>query len=306
MKKIVIALITMVLGAGPIAAAGNGQWVNVKGAKLWYEVRGGGRGTPLMVLNGGPGVSHEYMLVSAVWDSLARHRRVIFYDQRGTGLSPALAKGQSCTLADQISDLDSLRSHLGFQRMDLLGHSWGGILAMAYAARHPRRIEHLIVCDSGAPKWDDTKFLFRDLFPDVSERQDALQFSELQGDTAALHADFREYQSMLACDPSRRALLRDGPLPMYSPPVNAAVTADLRQFDLGPELPKFAFPTLVLTGRFDANVAPAIAWKIHRSIPRSEFTVFERSGHLPFFEEPAAFIERVERFLSSGGAAIGR
>jgi len=70
--------------------------------------------------------------------------------------------------------------------------------------------------------------------------------------------------------------------------------------DLGPELGKFHFPTLVLTGRFDANVAPSVAWKIHRGIPGSEFTVFERSGHLPFYEEPAAFLERVERFLAQG------
>jgi proline iminopeptidase len=295
----------MALAAGPTAPAHDAHHLSVNGVTLWYEVRGAG-GTPLMMLNGGPGVSHEYMLVSAVWDSLAQRRRVIFYDQRGTGLSSPLAKSQSCTLADQIADLDALRAHLGFQRMDVLGHSWGGVLAMAYAARHPDRIEHLIVCDSGAPKWDDTKFLFRDLFPDVTERQDALQFAEQQGDTAAMNADFREYQSMLACDPARRDVLRNGRMPMFSASVNATLIADLHQIDLSPELPKFAFPTLVLTGRFDANVAPSAAWKIHRLVPQSEFTVFEHSGHLPFYEEPAAFIARVERFLSPRGAETGR
>jgi proline iminopeptidase len=298
-KNIWIAFMMMLVAPAPnSAAAPRGELVRVNGTTLWYQVLGSGAGVPLMVLNGGPGVSHEYMLVSAVWDTLARRRRVIFYDQRGTGHSPPLTKGQSCTLADQIADLHALRAHLGFKRMDILGHSWGGILAMAYAARHPDQVEHLIICDSGAPKWDDTKFLFRDLFPDVTERQDAVQFAEQQGDTAALHTDFREYQSMLACDPDRRAALREGPLPAYSTSVNAAVIADLRQVDLGPELAKFSFPTLVLTGRFDANVAPVIAWKIHRSIPHSEFTVFERSGHLPFYEQPSAFIERVERFLA--------
>ena len=77
------------------------------------------------------------------------------------------------------------------------------------------------------------------------------------------------------------------------------IIADLKQYDLNPELPKFDFPTLVITGRFDANVAPAVSWKIHRAIPKSEFAVFERSGHLPFFEEPAAFVDRVERFLAA-------
>ena len=242
-------------------------------------------------------MSHEYLLVSNVWDDFARRRTVVFYDQRGVGRSPGLARGQSCTLADQIADLEALRAHLGYGRIDVLGHSWGGILAMAYAARHPDRIARLILCDSGAPKWDDTKFLFKDLFPETSQRQEGLQFAEQLGDTAAQNADFREYQSMLACDPDKRAALRDGPPPAFVVAVNSAIIADLRQYDITPELPKFRFPTLVATGRFDANVAPAVSWKIHRAIPGSEFAVFERSGHLPFYEEPAAFVERVERFL---------
>jgi len=299
MKSTWAALLIVFAAALPTTghAAAAGKFARVNGVSLWYEIRGGRLGTPLMVLNGGPGVSHAYLLISPVWDSLARRRPVVLYDQRGTGKSAPLAKGQSCTLGDQVADLDALRARLGYARMDVLGHSWGGILGMAYAARHPDRIEHLILCDSGAPKWEDTKFLFRDVFPEITTRQDAVQFAEYLGDTAALNADFREYQSMLACDPDRRSFMRDGPLPQFSTSVNAAIIADLRQVDLNPELPKFGFPTLVLTGRFDANVAPSVAWKIHGAVPRSEFTVFERSGHLPFYEEPAAFIERVERFL---------
>ena len=296
-SSLMLLLLAVRPTSGAAATAG-GSLYKAPGATLWYEVRGGGRNLPLVLLNGGPGVGHEYMLVSGVWDTLARRRSVVFYDQRGVGRSPALAKGQSCTLADQIADLEALRAHLGFDRMDVLGHSWGGILAMAYAARHSDRVTHLIVCDSGAPKWDDTKFLFKDLFPEGAARQDGLQFAELLGDTAALHADFRQYQSMLACDPDKRATLREGPLPVFVESVNGAVIADLRRYDLNPELSKFRFPTLVITGRFDANVAPAVAWNIHRAIPGSEFTVFERSGHLPFFEEPGAFVERVERFLA--------
>lgn len=298
MKAIWIGMLTVAAATTASPAPSNGKMVQVNGVTLWYEARGQGSAPPLMVLNGGPGVSHEYMLGTSVWDELARRRRVIFYDQRGTGRSPALTKGQSCTLGDQIADLEALRTSLGIASMDVLGHSWGGVLAMAYAARHPERIHRLILCDSGAPKWDETKFLFRDVFPEVTERQDALQFAEQQGDTAATHADFREYQSMLACDPDRRAAMRDGPMPAFSTAVNTALNNDLKQLDLNPELPKFHFPTLVLAGRFDANVAPSVAWKIHHLISGSEFTVFERSGHLPFFEEPESFIQRVERFLA--------
>ncbi|MCU1348237.1 MAG: Prolyl aminopeptidase, partial [Acidobacteria bacterium] len=145
---------------------------------LYYEVRGGGSATPLVLVNGGPGFDHMYLHVSNVWDTLAKSRAVVFYDQRGNGRSDALEAGQSSTLADQIADLEALRAHLGYAQMDLLGHSWGGYLVMAYTARHPERVRHLIICDSAAPKWGDTLFLFKEVFPEGVARQDALDFAD--------------------------------------------------------------------------------------------------------------------------------
>jgi proline iminopeptidase len=81
--------------------------------------------------------------------------------------------------------------------------------------------------------------------------------------------------------------------------VNEAVEHDVSRFDLNPEIRKFKFPTLVITGRYDINVAPSVAYKIHKAIPGSKFVVLERSGHLPFFEEPEAFVRAVEGFLGS-------
>ena len=81
--------------------------------------------------------------------------------------------------------------------------------------------------------------------------------------------------------------------------VNEAVSRDLSRFDLTPELPKFRFPTLVICGRFDMNVAPVFAYQMYRAIPGAQFTVFEKSGHLPFVEEPDAFASRVESFLGT-------
>ncbi len=268
------------------------------GVTLYYEVRGEGVAAALVVVNGGPGFDHGYLHCSDVWDRLAASRRVIFYDQRGNGRSSPLKAAQSCTIADQIADLDALRAHVGCERMDLLGHSWGGYLAMAYAARHPGRVSRLIICDSAAPRWEDTIFLFKDVFPEGVERQSALAFAETLGDSAAIHATLREYFSMLFYSPENRNRYLAAARPyVYRPAINAALNADAKRFDLGPELPKFGFPTLVLTGRYDMNVAPAVAHRIHKAIPGSRFVVFERSGHLPFFEEPEAFVRTVEEFL---------
>jgi len=315
-RALAAAAVTALLFTGPARAAGtapaeNGTTIKAPGATLYVEVRGGAgarAALPLVVVNGGPGFDHSYLHVSDAWDRISRGRPVVFYDQRGNGRSPALAKGQPCTLADQIEDLEAVRAHLGAQRIDLLGHSWGGYLAMAYAARHGDRVAHLVLCDSAAPKWSDTAFLFKDVFPEGVARQDALGFASTLGDSQAAAASLREYLAMLFVSPAKRdAFLAAAPGFRYSSAINAALNADLARFDLNPELPKLRLPALVLTGRFDANVAPSTAWKIHQAIAGSRFAVFETSGHLPFFEEPEAFVSTVETFLGSpaaGAAAL--
>jgi proline iminopeptidase len=269
------------------------------GVTLYYEVLGGGSGTPLVVANGGPGFDHAYLHVSDVWNTLAHDRPVVLYDQRGNGRAGALKPGQSCTLADQIADLDALREHLGYSKIALLGHSWGGYLAMAYAARHPERIERLLIVDSAAPKWSDTLFLFKEVFPEGVERQESYGFAAALGDKAAIAADIHEYLGQLFYSPEKRdAFVAASSAFVYTFEVNQAVNADLAKFDLNPELPKFRFPTLVVTGRYDMNVAPLTAYRIHRAIAGSKFVVFEKSGHLPFYEEPQAFLKVVGDFLA--------
>jgi len=249
-------------------------------------------------VNGGPGFDHTYMTFTDVWDRMARTRKVVFYDQRGNGKSSLLKEGQPCGLAEQIADLDALRAHLGFEKMDLLGGSWGGYLAMAYAARHPDRIVHLVLVDSAAPKIQDTVFLFKNIFPETVEKEDAFAFGAELGDAKSIDADMQIYLGMIVFSPEmREKLLARSSAMVYRQAVNKAVWADLQRFDLNPELPRFRFPTLVVTGRYDFNVAPSVAWAIHKAIPKSEFAVFEKSGHLPFYEEPDAFLARLQAFL---------
>lgn len=276
-----------------------GAYFTTRDATIYYEVIGAGSGLPMVVANGGPGFDHTYLHVSSAWDELAGHRKVVFYDQRGTGHSARLKKGATFTLADQIDDLEALRQHLGAERIDLLGHSWGGFLAMAYAARHPQHIAHLILVDSAAPRFKDTPFLFKYVFPEGVDRQESVAFAETLGDKAASDSSLREYLAMLFYSTQKRdAFLKGFSSSAYAKQVNEAVNADIEKFDLTPEIKKFHCPTLVVTGRYDMNVAPQGAYQIHQAIPESRFVVFEQSGHLPFYEEPDAFARAVEDFLA--------
>lgn len=299
-RAIVVVTLSALAALAALAADGTGATFDNGGVPIWYEIRGGGTGVPLVVVNGGPGFDHAYLLACTdAWDRLAARRRVVFYDQRGNGRSAALEEGEPCGLAEQIDDLEALRAHLGFERLDLLGHSWGGYLVMAYAARHPQRVAHLVIVDSAAPKIQDTVFLFKNIYPETTTREDGLAFAVELGDADAIEADLGAYMSMLFVSPEvRDRFLKRSSTFAYSQKVNRAVWNDLQRFDVNPELGKFRFPTLVVTGRYDFNVAPSVAWEIHRAIPGSEFAVFERSGHLPFCEESDAFVERVGTFLA--------
>ena len=284
--------------SGPVAESGH--TIAGPGGDLYVEVRGQASGVPLFMVNGGPGFAHNYVHCSNAWDEISRHRRVVFYDQRGVGRSAPLRKDESCNLADQIADLDAVRASVGADKIDLLGHSWGGYLVMAYTARHPEHIRHLVILDSAAPKWDDTVFLFKDVFPEGIERQNALGFAEALGDSASYTADLHEYMSMLFWSPENRdRFMVHASEYSFNRNVNEVLNADLKRFDLNPELPKFRCPTLVMTGRYDMNVAPSVAWKIHRAISGSQFVVFEHSGHLPYFEEPEKFTKTLEDFLGA-------
>jgi len=270
-----------------------GQVFDGPGGKLYYEVTGSGSGTPLVAVNGGPGFDHTYLHISKAWDLLAKNRRIIFYDQRGLGRSSPLKPGQSCTLADQLDDLEALRVHLGFERVDLLGDSFGGYLSMAYAARNPERIKHLILVDSMAPKPADSINLAGEVFPEATERMNAAGFPS--------DVYFHAYLTTAFYSPEKRdaAIAHVAPMAeIYNKQVNQALWG-ASKLDLNPEIRKFHFPVLVVTGRFDTNVAPVVAYRIHQAIAGSRFVVFERSGHMPFYEEPEAFVSTLEEFLQS-------
>jgi proline iminopeptidase len=266
---------------------------------LAYETYGAaGNATPVIVANGGPGLSHIYMLQNDVWTRLSRHRQIVFYDQRGTGKSKHVKPNASWGMDAQVADMEAVRAKFGFQKFDLVGDSYGGLLAMAYAAAHPERIEKLILSDSAAPAWKDIVRVLPEVFPDVLE-QIAAREKTSAGSPDAADQRIRDHFLMLFYSEANRDAYLAGVKDLGSvPQVSAAVQKATKTLDLTPELPKFKFPTMVITGRFDMNVTPITAWNIYKAIPGAKFVVFEKSGHLPSYEEPDKYVQVVETFLN--------
>jgi proline iminopeptidase len=265
---------------------------------LAYETYGAaGNATPVIVANGGPGLSHIYMLQNDVWTRISHNRQIVFYDQRGTGKSKQVKPDASWGMDAQVADMEAIRAKFGFQKFDLVGDSYGGLLAMAYASAHPEHIEKLILSDSAAPAWKDIVRVLPDVFPDVLEQIAAREKDSASSPNAA-DQRIRDHFLMLFYSEANRDAYLAGVKDLGStPPVSAAVQKATRTLDLTPELPKFKFPTLVITGRYDMNVAPLTAWNIYKAIPGAKFVVFEKSGHLPSYEEPDKYVTVVNQFF---------
>ena len=265
---------------------------------LAYETYGApSTAMPVIVANGGPGLSHIYMLQNDVWTRLSHNRQIVFYDQRGTGKSKHVKPDASWGMDAQVADMEAVRAKFGFQKFDLVGDSYGGLLAMAYAAAHPEHIEKLILSDSAAPAWKDIVRVLPDVFPDVLE-QIAAREKANAGSPDAADQRIRDHFLMLFYSEANRDAYLAGVKDLESvPQVSAAVQKATRTLDLTPELPKFKFPTMVITGRYDMNVTPVTAWNIYKAIPGAKFVVFEKSGHLPSYEEPDKYVQVVNAFL---------
>ncbi|MBA4753159.1 MAG: alpha/beta fold hydrolase [Sphingopyxis sp.] len=248
---------------------------------------------PLVAINGGPGLDHTYLANAPVWKDMSARRQIIFYDQRGTGKSPPATSQRDLTVDATVRDLEALRQKLKLDRIDLLGHSWGGIVSMAYAVRYPEHVGHLILVGSGAPKPAEHEFLFDKLYPEIVATIPADPSPAGQMGCVAVDA----YDRMSYYD--QRNKVSGGDEGTFSQPVCTEVMLDAMKLDLYPALAKLAVPTLVINGRFDANVSPTVAYKISQTIPVARLVYFERSGHSPYVEEPEKFALEIERFLAS-------
>jgi proline iminopeptidase len=302
-----LAVCLLLLGSGILrgqSVTRNQGVAHGPAVNIAYETMGSqGTSLPIIAVNGGPGLTHAYMVQNHVWERLARQRMVVFYDQRGTGGSklanPAMAL-MTQDMPAQVADLEAVRQALKLDKFALLGDSYGGLVAMAYAAAFPQHVAKLILSDSPGPNWKSIVHLLPDVFPDVQE-EDAKEMQRLGAATdAAARASLRNHFRMIFYSPEKRQayMAQMGNLG-FEPAVAEAVSKATENLDLTSKLAGFNFPTLVINGRFDMNVAPLTAWRLAHAIAGAKLVLFEHSGHLPSYEEPDRYVRVLEEFLNS-------
>lgn len=291
----------LVFAAQVVGAAGATERVpprfakSADGARIAYYAPENLRGVPLLVLSGGPGTDSRYMQIGGALDELAGSRAIVYFDQRGTAASSRSTGTE--TIGRYVEDIEAIRLSMGVSRVDLLGHSFGGYLAIAYTARHPARVRSLVLVDSAPPKLGDLKSLLASVYPDRIEAWRAKRATLTDNNRSADSAIFMSME--FVTDAAFRDYLASVAEHRDNMTVNNALRRDMEGLDYWPAVRLFKLPVLVVHGRFDSVVAPENGWRIHQAIPDSEFRIIETAGHLPHIEKPEQFLEVVKPFFAS-------
>jgi proline iminopeptidase len=302
------ALLLLIVVLGTVATAANAQDRSFQSQGVALHYRTAGSGTPVVLLSGGPGFDVDYLLPVA--DFLPAGYQRIFLEQRGTGRSRvANMTAENMTLRLVVEDLEALRLHLKQERLFLLGHSWGAMLAMAYAAAHPDRIDRMVLIGSGGPTLE-----FAERFGDnIATR---LRPEDLEARRTWESPDRRSADPEKAAIGAMKAILpgyffdrakalafaadlKDG---TFHPAVNSLLMGDLNKgYDLRAGLQKVDRPVLIIQGYQDP-ISDKTADDIHALLSGSTLRFINKSGHFPWIEQPDEFRRAITSFLGPAPA----
>jgi proline iminopeptidase len=269
-----------------------------------------GERRPVVVLHGGPDFDHSYLLPEL--DLLARSYRLVYYDQRGRGRSAGNVRPEDVTMRTELDDVEAVRRGTGAERVAVLGHSWGGLLALEYALRHPDRVSHLILLNTAPASHADFLRLRSELAarrePADAEAMAALAAGEAfrAGDVEADAAYHRLHFKPALHRPElvgevvsrlRRHFTPETILLARAIEHRLQEQTWLREdYDLLPRLRRLDVPALVLHGEQDF-IPVEVAANVAGAIPEARLRVLPRCGHFSYLEAPEAVGREIASLL---------
>ena len=279
-----------------------GKYFTVNGAKLWVVVVG--KGDPLIIIPGGPGSTH---LPYRIFDSLVKSNiQVIYFDAFGRGKSDTAKDVKEYSLARDIEDIEGLRTALHLNKINVLGHSYGSLVAQGYAIKYGQNVNHLIIANGfhSFIMWqendDNSNHEIKTNYPEVwSELMKLREQGVVSSDQK--HQDIYggvPYGFLYAYNPQRfepnpavrrRAYPNSFNSKLYYQMVGKdgdfIVGNDIGNFDFRKDLKTLKMPVLIIAGRYDRVAVPWMQVKYKEYCPQAQFVMFEHSGHNPQVEE---------------------
>ncbi len=281
-------------------------WVDVPGGRIWYRSNGDRHRdrAPLLVLHGGPGMQHDYLLPLV---ALADRRRVIFYDQLDCGRSDRSKDPRNWTVERYLAEIDPIREELGLERLHLYGNSWGASLAAEYAALRPAGLLSVILAGPliNTDRWIADNTAYCQALPEP-HRSLLLGKAELDNPAYQVAVDFFYRRHLCRLDPWPEIVtttMNDGNMNVYQTmwgPAEFTSTGSLRHFDVTPRLGQIEVATLFICGEYD-EATPASCRDFAKLVPRAEVAVIADASHLAPVEQPGAYVARLRAFIDPLG-----
>lgn len=276
----------------------------VSGTDFLTHYRTFGQGDPVLIINGGPGMNSDGFAAIAE-EIAALGYQTIIYDQRGTGKSalPQLDNNH-ITMDLMVKDMEDLRKRLGFQKWTVFGHSFGGLLATHYVAKHPEAVERLIFSSSGGVNLKFRQYVNGRLMANLAEAdRDSLQFYQAQmangnagADVLARRAKFlaRAYVFDKAHAPTIAQRLTQ-----INFEVNRLVFEDLQkiQFNYTDAFRELPHPVLVIQGKNDI-ISVETAQEIHSAFGNAKLVLLDNCGHYGWLDAKQDYLAALKAFLS--------
>lgn len=265
-----------------------------------------GKGEPVVVLHGGPGLFHNYLVAN--FEKLAEKYQIIFYDQRGCGKTDFPKDTTSITIQNFVDDLEAIRVHLKIEKMNLAGHSWGAILAINYAKQFNNNLNKLILI-SPAPA--NTEY-FDQMFKNMQNKRKDEDIKEMVKIMSSKEFDDRNPEAVLsAIKIGDKVNLADQTKidALYSSMtftaasannmllVNSIMEKNFFDYNITKDMNLITCPTLIILGDLD-NVPFASAQLLQDNIKDARLEVLQHAAHYPFFEAQKEFTTAIKNFLN--------
>ena len=277
-----------------------GELVKINGTKLFVKTMGSGE--PIVMVHDGPGFNYLYFLPQ--FKELAKHYKLIFYDQRASGKSSADVDSSSITMDNFVKDLEGIRKLFGLKKMNLFGHSWGGLIAMNYAIKYPQNLRALILSNTTPAKASLRNKIYY-ILSSRSTKEEGNELRKIASSNGYKEKDpkvMENFYKLLFAPAFYNKKYVDS-LNIILPPDNEKKNnllslLPLFDYDINFQLQFVKCPTLIITGDYDI-MPPEANEEIHKDIKSSKLVTLKHCGHFPFVEDKKEYFAVLENFLAS-------
>ena len=306
-----LGLALVLAGCAPRGLSPRTGMIDVPGGRVWYQIVGSGKKTPLLLLHGGPGVPSYYLKPLA---ALADERPVVFYDQLGCGRSPAPDDSSLWTIERFVQELAAVRKALGLERVHLYGTSWGTILALEYMKTGPRGVESIVMASPALdlPQWlrdaDSLKHTLPDSTLKAIEAAEKNHTTDSPAYQDAMMAYYRLYiarrQPWPADLDSAFAQMGQSVYTTMDGPSEFDATGTLRDYDGRAFLKQLSVPVLYTCGQYDEALPRTVA-SFAAATPGAEMQIFANAAHCTAEDDSASYVPAIRAFLARVEAKPG-